>query len=84
MLVKPQFEVGATEIGKGGVVRSAEAQGHALNDVAEAFASEGLVTVGAMASPIAGSAGNREALLWLRRGGEQVTSHKLFKVLGDV
>jgi 23S rRNA (cytidine1920-2'-O)/16S rRNA (cytidine1409-2'-O)-methyltransferase len=84
LLVKPQFEVGAAEIGKGGVVRSATVQGQALDDVAGAFAGRGLTTVGAMASPIAGSAGNREALLWLRRAGEQVTSRKLFKVLGDV
>lgn len=84
LLVKPQFEVGAPEIGKGGVVRSAAAQGRALNDVAEAFAAAGLVTVGVMASPITGTGGNREALLWLRGSGEQVTSRKLFKVLGDV
>jgi len=83
VLVKPQFEVGPQGIGKGGVVRSAAARARALEEVVAAFAIEGLVAVGAVPSPITGSAGNREALLWLRREGRRIEAGELFKVLAD-
>jgi 23S rRNA (cytidine1920-2'-O)/16S rRNA (cytidine1409-2'-O)-methyltransferase len=83
MLVKPQFEVGRNDIGKGGVVRSATARGQAVADAANSFAESGLVTVGAVASPVPGGSGNREALLWMRRAGLPVRRAELIKVLAD-
>lgn len=66
VLVKPQFEVGAERVGKGGIVRDAEAREAALVDV-EAVARElGFEVRGHLASPIAGREGNREWLVWLR------------------
>ncbi len=66
LLVKPQFEVGKGEVGKGGVVRDAAKRRSALDQV-EAFAREmGLEVRGEAESPIEGPAGNREWLLWLR------------------
>jgi 23S rRNA (cytidine1920-2'-O)/16S rRNA (cytidine1409-2'-O)-methyltransferase len=63
-LVKPQFEVGRFAIGKGGVVRDAEAQDAALSDLGKWLASQpGWTVVGNMASPIDGADGNREFLL---------------------
>lgn len=62
-LVKPQFEVGREQVGKGGIVRDPEAQQWALQRVAAAV--EGLAgsQVESIESPILGGEGNREFLL---------------------
>ncbi len=67
VLVKPQFEVGRGRLGKGGVVRAAADRRSALLDVLSAAATHALVPHGLGRSPIAGSSGNREYLLWLAR-----------------
>jgi 23S rRNA (cytidine1920-2'-O)/16S rRNA (cytidine1409-2'-O)-methyltransferase len=68
-LIKPQFEAGKGKVGKGGVVRDDEVRARALNEVTEFAIGLGLEAVGAIESPIAGAAGNREylALFRLRR-----------------
>lgn len=83
ILIKPQFEVGRRLLGKDGVVRDATARGDAAIAVAQAFASAGLGLQGALASPIAGGSGNREALVRLRRSPSSVSAAELFKVLQD-
>lgn len=83
VLVKPQFEVGPEALGKGGVVRSAQARAKALADVAGGFVAAGLTVAGAIASPIVGGSGNREALLWMRRAGSALQASDLYKVLQD-
>jgi 23S rRNA (cytidine1920-2'-O)/16S rRNA (cytidine1409-2'-O)-methyltransferase len=83
VLVKPQFEVGPDDLGKGGVVRARSASGRAVVDVARYFSDVGLVVNGATASPIAGGSGNREALLWMRRSGRPLEEAYLYKVLDD-
>jgi 23S rRNA (cytidine1920-2'-O)/16S rRNA (cytidine1409-2'-O)-methyltransferase len=83
VLVKPQFEVGQDDLGKGGVVRSASARAAAVQRVVDLLRGAGLFTVGAMESPISGGSGNREALLWLRRTGMPVGVANLFKVDPD-
>ena len=63
-LVKPQFEVGKGEVGKGGVVRDTEVRRRAIDGIAAFVTVEcGLKTRGVIDSPIAGPAGNLEALL---------------------
>jgi 23S rRNA (cytidine1920-2'-O)/16S rRNA (cytidine1409-2'-O)-methyltransferase len=65
-LVKPQFEVGKGEVGKGGVVRD-DAKRHRVLDEISAFARAlGLEEVGAIESPVEGAEGNREFLLVVR------------------
>jgi 23S rRNA (cytidine1920-2'-O)/16S rRNA (cytidine1409-2'-O)-methyltransferase len=67
-LVKPQFEVGRFAVGKGGIVRDAEAQEAALSDLAKWIASEsGWSVLGVMESPIQGGDGNREFLVAARK-----------------
>ena len=83
VLVKPQFEVGAAELGKGGVVRSPEARGQGLAAAASALGDTGLVVRNAIRSPITGGSGNVEALLWLRRSGPEMPESDLYKVLLD-
>ena len=69
LLVKPQFEVGKGEVGKGGVVRDDAKRRAALEAVADAARALGFEVLGHAESPIAGPAGNREWLLALRREG---------------
>jgi len=68
LLVKPQFEVGRGEVGKGGVVRDEEKRRSALGAVAAAAGELGFAVEGHVESPIEGPAGNREWLLALRLG----------------
>jgi 23S rRNA (cytidine1920-2'-O)/16S rRNA (cytidine1409-2'-O)-methyltransferase len=69
VLVKPQFEVGAERLGKGGIVRDEDARLAAVARVADAARRAGLCECGRMVSPILGMAGNQEYLLWLRKDG---------------
>lgn len=68
-LVKPQFEVGRKEIGKGGIVKSEAARERAV-EAARALAENlGHEVLGVVPSPIAGGDGNVEYLLAARRHG---------------
>jgi 23S rRNA (cytidine1920-2'-O)/16S rRNA (cytidine1409-2'-O)-methyltransferase len=59
-LVKPQFEAGRQQVGKGGVVRDREVHRQVLARIANWGVSNGLTICGMMPSPIAGPAGNVE------------------------
>ncbi len=67
-LIKPQFEVGRSMIGKGGIVKDKKAHRFAIERVLEAGKSAGLRPVGLIPSPIAGGDGNREFLVWFTKG----------------
>ncbi|MGE3344011.1 MAG: TlyA family RNA methyltransferase [Vicinamibacterales bacterium] len=64
-LVKPQFEAGRDDVGKGGIVRDESVHARVIDDVTAAAAQVGLVRRGLEPSPIAGAEGNREFLMWL-------------------
>ncbi len=66
VLVKPQFEVGRSRLGRGGIVTAARDRRAAVEGVLEAFSVAGLHPHGLVASPIAGGTGNAEYLLWAR------------------
>lgn len=66
VLVKPQFEVGRERVGKGGIVRDAEAQLGAVERVKAAVAELGGCDIKVIESPILGAEGNREFLLHAR------------------
>jgi len=65
-LVKPQFEVGKGEVGKGGVVREEEKRLQAVKSVQEDLEKLGLKTVGVFQSPVPGQKGNIEYFLYMR------------------
>ena len=67
ILVKPQFEVGRGQVGKGGVVRDDAARAGAVAAVREAAEALGWRARGEAESRLAGPKGNREVFLWLRR-----------------
>jgi 23S rRNA (cytidine1920-2'-O)/16S rRNA (cytidine1409-2'-O)-methyltransferase len=69
VMVKPQFEAGRERVGKGGVVRDAEARREALVRVARAARAEGAAVLGFAPSGLPGPAGNRETFAWLAEGG---------------
>jgi 23S rRNA (cytidine1920-2'-O)/16S rRNA (cytidine1409-2'-O)-methyltransferase len=66
-LVKPQFEVGRGNVGKGGIVRDEAARAAALAGIAEAAGVLGFTEIGRTTSPITGGKGNVEFLLALLR-----------------
>jgi len=69
-LVKPQFEVGREQVGKGGIVRDAKLHEAAVGKVAQAGESVGLHFMGSYESPITGREGNREFFAFFKwRGG---------------
>jgi len=69
MLVKPQFEARAADVGNGGVVRDPDVWRRALDGVVARFAEAGAPTLGMMASPLPGPAGNVEFFVHARKGG---------------
>ncbi|TWI74322.1 23S rRNA (cytidine1920-2'-O)/16S rRNA (cytidine1409-2'-O)-methyltransferase [Desulfobotulus alkaliphilus] len=72
-LVKPQFEAGKEEVGKGGVVRNPDIHAKVLKDLEIFLIAEGFFVGGAIASPIQGPKGNQEFILpmWTRAETKQ-------------
>jgi len=64
VLVKPQFEVGREQVGKGGIVRDEAAQLAAVEKVRQAITGLGFRQTDVIDSPILGAEGNREFLLY--------------------
>lgn len=65
LLVKPQFEVGRSRVGKKGVVRDPNDHANAIAQVLQAAQPLGWMYKGLTWSPLTGPAGNIEYLLWL-------------------
>lgn len=69
LLVKPQFEVGRAQIGKGGIVKDPAARDEAVETVSATLEALGWSVRGKAVSPILGGDGNEERLLLAERGG---------------
>jgi 23S rRNA (cytidine1920-2'-O)/16S rRNA (cytidine1409-2'-O)-methyltransferase len=65
VLVKPQFEAGRDEVGKGGVIRDPEVHRRVLREVVDAALGWGATTVGVVDSGLPGPKGNREFFVHL-------------------
>jgi 23S rRNA (cytidine1920-2'-O)/16S rRNA (cytidine1409-2'-O)-methyltransferase len=65
-LVKPQFEAGRHDVGKGGLVTDTAVHARVIAEVAGAAAEVGLERLGLIESPITGAHGNKEFLMHLR------------------
>jgi 23S rRNA (cytidine1920-2'-O)/16S rRNA (cytidine1409-2'-O)-methyltransferase len=66
-LVKPQFEAGRDEVGKGGIVRDPAVQTRVVEEVSAAADDLGLRRRGSVESPIKGTEGNREFFVHFER-----------------
>jgi 23S rRNA (cytidine1920-2'-O)/16S rRNA (cytidine1409-2'-O)-methyltransferase len=84
VLVKPQFEVGRAEVGRGGLVKDASLHARAVLEVARAAQAEAYGVVAGAPSPITGGEGNREFFLHLREGGSRLTEDGLAALAGRV
>ncbi|MEO6226227.1 MAG: TlyA family RNA methyltransferase, partial [Sphingomicrobium sp.] len=68
-LIKPQFEAGRAEVGKGGVVRDAAVHQRVCDAAKDWVESQGWTVLGVEPSPITGPEGNIEFLLGARKDG---------------
>lgn len=84
LLVKPQFEVGKDQVGRGGLVSEPSLWRQAIVRIVRAAQSHGLGAHGIVASPLRGaSAGNREFLLWVRPGPATVADDAIDLALAE-
>jgi 23S rRNA (cytidine1920-2'-O)/16S rRNA (cytidine1409-2'-O)-methyltransferase len=67
VLIKPQFEVGKGNVGRGGVVRDAARRQQAVDRVVVTARKLGLRVLGVVESPIRGASGNQEFLSYMRQ-----------------
>ena len=64
-LIKPQFEVGKGEVGKGGVVRNPDQHEAVIKDLSQFFTQTGLKCGPVTESPLLGPKGNKEFIILL-------------------
>ncbi|MDD9304904.1 MAG: TlyA family RNA methyltransferase [Desulfobacter sp.] len=67
-LIKPQFEAGRENVGKGGVVKDPKIRGQVVEDIKSFFDSRGYKVHDTVASPILGPKGNQEFIIFLEFG----------------
>jgi 23S rRNA (cytidine1920-2'-O)/16S rRNA (cytidine1409-2'-O)-methyltransferase len=72
LLVKPQFEVGKGQVGRGGIVKDPVLHVQALEKVIDCLDDVGLGVQAVCDSPITGAKGNREFFVWARKGDAAV------------
>ncbi len=73
VLIKPQFEVGKSLLGKGGIVKDPRAHRTAVERVLDTGRTVGLNPIGLIASPIEGGDGNREFLACFSYASDEST-----------
>jgi 23S rRNA (cytidine1920-2'-O)/16S rRNA (cytidine1409-2'-O)-methyltransferase len=64
-LIKPQFEVGKNQVGKGGVVKDPELHQYVIKDLSDFFSNTGFTVGPVIPSPILGPKGNTEFIIYL-------------------
>lgn len=78
-LIKPQFEAGRSQIGKKGIVRSAEVHTFVIKDIVAFIRELEFVPLGLTHSPIKGGEGNIEFLIHIGRNGDDITTDELIE-----
>ncbi|MGZ3559902.1 MAG: SAM-dependent methyltransferase, partial [Thermodesulfobacteriota bacterium] len=75
-LIKPQFEVGKGEVGKGGVVRDTMLHQKVIDRISNFCRELKLKVIGVTESPLLGPKGNKEFFIYLRKdGGISILHH---------
>ncbi len=67
-LIKPQFEVGKGEVGRGGVVREGSLHAKVIERITSFCCDLGLKVLGWVESPLLGPKGNKEFFIYLQKG----------------
>jgi 23S rRNA (cytidine1920-2'-O)/16S rRNA (cytidine1409-2'-O)-methyltransferase len=80
-LIKPQFEAGVKDVGKGGVVRDPDIHRRVLNEVLTFAQSIGLTPRDVIMSPLKGPAGNTEFLAWLAAGSTDAPARSIMDMI---
>jgi 23S rRNA (cytidine1920-2'-O)/16S rRNA (cytidine1409-2'-O)-methyltransferase len=78
VLIKPQFEVGRGEVGKGGIVRDPEKHARVIEEVNRAASELGLLARNVIESPLRGADGNVEFLALYEKSQSTVRGHAPF------
>ena len=81
-LIKPQFEVGKGNVGKGGVVRDPVLHAQVIEDLSDYFTKLSLIREFVIPSPLLGPKGNREFFIFLKIGNDELSprSHEDLEV----
>lgn len=74
-LIKPQFEVGKGEVGKGGVVREPALHRKVIDRIGQYSRGIGLNVLGVVESPLRGPKGNKEFFIHLRKEDDAMQTH---------
>jgi len=77
-LIKPQFEAGRDEVGKGGIIRDKEVHRAVLLTICQFATQTGLAVSGLTHSPIQGSDGNIEFLAWLTQNKALAIDYEIY------
>jgi 23S rRNA (cytidine1920-2'-O)/16S rRNA (cytidine1409-2'-O)-methyltransferase len=80
VLIKPQFEAGRGQVGRGGVVRDPDVHRRVLEEVLASAEGNGFAAAGLMPSPLKGPAGNIEFLALLTIGGQAEDGNEAARV----
>lgn len=83
LMVKPQFEVGKSLVGQGGVVRDPDLRAQAVRSVAKCAQGLGFGVRAVVASSVPGPAGNVEYFLWLRRDAIELRESDLSRAIEE-
>jgi 23S rRNA (cytidine1920-2'-O)/16S rRNA (cytidine1409-2'-O)-methyltransferase len=83
-LIKPQFEAGKHDVGKGGVVKDPEIHMRVLDEILSFAVHEGFSVKGLTRSPLKGPAGNIEFLVWFGWGDSQTASLDIAALINTV
>ena len=82
-LIKPQFEVGKSNIGKGGIVKDKSAKELAINRVVDFALSKGFICNTIIKSPILGGDGNTEFLAVFSKNGKGISKDLIKKLINS-
>jgi 23S rRNA (cytidine1920-2'-O)/16S rRNA (cytidine1409-2'-O)-methyltransferase len=83
-LIKPQFEAGKHDVGKGGVVKDPEIHVRVIEEILSFALREGFLVKGLTRSPLKGPAGNIEFLAWFGWGDSQTASLDITPLINTV
>lgn len=83
-LIKPQFEAGRENVGKGGIVKNKNIYKRIISDLSETASENSLILTKLTVSPIKGGDGNREFLGLFKRKGERLSNIEISSVIDEL